>query len=40
MLVAVPEASPALVHFSTPSRNIGCIGDRTIPALRHREDDR
>lgn len=30
MLIAAPAASPALVHFSTPSKNIGCIGDRTF----------
>lgn len=28
--IAVPEATPAaLVHFTTPSRNIGCIGNTT-----------
>jgi Family of unknown function (DUF6636) len=28
--IAVPEATPAaLVHFTTPSRNIGCIGNKT-----------
>lgn len=30
MLVAAPAASPALVHFTTPSKNIGCLGDRTF----------
>jgi hypothetical protein len=29
-LVSVAPASAARVHFSTPSRNIGCIGDGSL----------
>jgi hypothetical protein len=27
--VGAADASAALIHFTTPSRNIGCIGDKT-----------